>query len=225
MVLIDLSDLSKYKGKTVPCQCENKNCGKIFYKKSDQTKYDAKVNVISGKYCSRLCKGLAENKKLSVNCLNCDVTFIKRFCDCKKTPNHFCGRSCAATYNNKHKTTGTRRSKLEVWIEAQLTEKYHVLEIHFNKKDAINSELDIYVPSLKLAFELNGIFHYEPIFGEDKLDSILNNDQRKFQACLERKIELCIIDTTSQKSFKPKNSQKYLDIITSLIELKLNNQG
>jgi len=44
---------------------------------------------------------------------------------------------------------------------------YPDLVIHFNKKDAINSELDIYIPSLKLAFELNGIFHYEPIFGKE----------------------------------------------------------
>ena len=80
---------------------------------------------------------------------------------------------------------------------------------------------DIYIPSLKLAIELNGIFHYEPIFGEDKLKKVQNNDNRKFQACLEKEIEFCIIDTSQQKYFKEKTSQKYLSIITEIIDLKL----
>ena len=88
----------------------------------------------------------------------------------------------------------------------------------FNGKDTINSELDIYIPSLKLAFELNGIFHYEPIYGKDKLQSIKNNDTRKFQACIEKGISLCIVDSSQQKRFSPKSSQKYLDIIVNIIE-------
>ena len=116
--------------------------------------------------------------------------------------------SCAGTYNNTHKTHGTRRSKLEVWIEEQLTKLYPNLEIHFNQKDTINSELDIYIPSMKIAFELNGIFHYEPIFGEDQLNKIQNNDHRKFAACHEAGISLCVIDTSGQKYFKPKSSQR-----------------
>lgn len=88
-------------------------------------------------------------------------------------------------------------------------------------KDAINSELDIYIPSLKLAFELNGIFHYEPIYGQDKMNQIQNNDNRKFQACLEHGIELCIIDSSKLTYFKPANAQKYLDIITQVINSKV----
>jgi len=73
-----------------------------------------------------------------------------------------------------------------------------------------------------LAFELNGIFHYEPIYGQNKLNQIQNNDNRKFQACLENNIELCIIDTSSQTYFKPKTAQKFLDIITNLINNKIS---
>lgn len=124
----------------------------------------------------------------------------------------------AATYNNTHKTHGTRRSKLEPWLEGQLKKLYPDLNMIFNGKDTINSELDIYIPSLKLAFELNGIFHYEPIYGKDKLQSIKNNDTRKFQACIEKGISLCIVDSSQQKRFSPKSSQKYLDIIVNIIE-------
>ena len=131
--------------------------------------------------------------------------------------NNFCTQSCAAKYNNAHKTKGTRRSKLEQWLEIKLLELYPDLEFHFNKTDAINAELDIYIPSLKLAFELNGIFHYEPIYGQDKLDKIQSNDHRKFQACIEHNISLCIIDTTSLLHFKENNAIIFLNILTSIL--------
>jgi hypothetical protein len=134
-----------------------------------------------------------------------------------KTGNHFCSRSCSATYNNLHKKTGTRRSKLEAWIEEQLPSTFPDLEILYNDKSAINSELDIYIPSLSLAIELNGIYHYEPIHGQKKFSQIQNNDQNKFQLCLKHNISLCIIDVSSLSYFKPANAQKYLDIVVNII--------
>ena len=160
------------------------------------------------------------NKTL-VNCTNCNSEFEKLPSQIKKTINHFCSKSCSASYNNKHKTTGNRRSKLEVWLEEQLTQLYPDLPIDFNKKSAIGSELDIYIPSLNLAIELNGIFHYEPIYGTNKLDQIQNNDKNKFMLCIEHKIDLCIIDTSGQKYVKPSTSQKYLDIIINIINERL----
>jgi hypothetical protein len=135
-----------------------------------------------------------------------------------KSSRLFCNRSCAAKYNNCHKSHGTRRSKLEAWIESELVKLYPSLEFHFNQKDAINSELDIYIPSLRLAFELNGIYHYEPIHGAEKLATSQNNDSRKLQACIERGISFCTIDTSASKSFKPERDQKYLDLICQLID-------
>jgi len=138
----------------------------------------------------------------------------------KKSKLNFCCQSCAATYNNTHKTKGTRISKLEVWLSKQLQQLYPNLEFQFNQKEAINSELDIYIPSLRLAFELNGIFHYEPIYGSEKLSSTQNNDNRKYQACIEQGIELCIIDTSHQTYFKEQTSLKFLNIIQNIINLK-----
>ena len=173
-------------------------------------------------YCSKGCriKGTNKNNPVSVTCKNCNTEFKKGYYAVKRNPSHFCSRSCSATYNNKNKTYGTRRSKLEVWLEEQLTLNYPTLEVHFNRKDTINSELDIYIPSMKLAFELNGIYHYEPIHGSEVLERIQNNDNRKFQACLERGIELCIIDSSSLAYFKSTNAKKYLDIICKLISEK-----
>jgi len=204
-------------------------CNKTFYKKKNLIQLVLKKYVNkkgkdyskSCRFCSDKCSRESKKMGKEVNCKECNAVFYKTKSEIKKYPNHFCCRSCAVTYNNKNKTHGTRRSKFEIWMEEQLTLLYPDIEIHFNRKDAIKSELDIYIPSLNLAVELNGIFHYEPIFGEDKLQQIQNNDQRKFQACIEEGIELALIDVSQLKYFKPKNAQKYLNIVTSIINSKL----
>ena len=171
-------------------------------------------------FCSTKCVGEHKTTTQSeiVECKQCGKHFKKQNSQIKKHRNHFCSQSCAATYNNTHKMTGTRRSKLEAYLEKELKILLPDLEILFNDKTAINSELDIYIPSMKLAFELNGIFHYEPIFGEDKLNQIQNNDGNKFQKCQENQISLCIIDTSSQKRFTELSSKKFLDIIITIMQ-------
>lgn len=204
----------------LPCECYV--CKTTFYKeKRAINKVLRNLKYHDGKYCSKKCQ--ANNKKTQklLKCTNCNVEFIKKISQIKKSKNHFCSHSCNASYNNKHKTTGTRRSKLETWLEQQLPLLYSNLEFHFNKKDIIGSELDIYIPSLKLAFELNGVFHYEPIYGSTKLNQIKTNDISKSKACYDAKIDLCIIDTSKQSYFKPKTSKIYLDIITNIIKERL----
>jgi len=169
-------------------------------------------------YCSKLCESLNMTKKQKVSCKNCGKEFQKQASQIKQSSNHFCSQSCACTYHNTHKTKGTRTSKLEIWLQEQLRILYPDEEILFNDKTAINSELDIYFPNRKLAFELNGIFHYEPIYGEKKLEQIQNNDQRKFLLCHQNNISLCVIDTSKQKYFKKEQSKKYLKIITDILQ-------
>lgn len=187
--------------------------------------YEVKRGNIRGQgrnFCCKKCFSDYQKKcKLHniIECKNCGKKFHKIPAEQKKTKNNFCSKSCAATYNNTHKTKGTRVSKLEFFLQEELTKKYSY-EFHFNRKDTINSELDIYIPELKLAFELNGIFHYEPIYGSEKLTQIQNNDNRKFQACLENQIELCIIDISWIKYNKIKNFEKVLSIVQQVISKK-----
>lgn len=193
-------------------------CGKKFDKSKNQAHYNIKNN--KPYYCSKECLNIYKKNRLIVICNQCGTQVEK--IPSHITKNNFCSRSCSVTYRNTHKTYGTRRSKLEAYIEEQLSSMYSKLSIEYNKKDAINSELDIYIPSLKLAFELNGIFHYEPIYGNDKLSQIQNNDSRKFQACIEHGIELCIIDTSHIKHFTKTRGDKILEIIVKIINIKLN---
>lgn len=198
----------------LPLKCEN--CGKTFFKTKKEIKYALNKRPNTCKYCSISC--ITSVNKIKLICKQCNKEFYIYPSKHKQLKNHFCSQSCAAIYNNTHKTKGTRRSKLEQYIEHKLNELYPQLEILFNDKKAINSELDIYIPSLKLAFELNGIFHYEPIFGESKLNSIQQNDANKFQKCQEHGISLCIIDTSSQKYFKEQSSNKFFNIIKDIID-------
>ena len=167
-------------------------------------------------YCSVECANKGHNIKVEIHCKLCNKSkYVQHSLNDGK--NRFCSKSCAASYNNTHKKHGTRRSKMEKWLEIKLTELYPELKILYNNKEAINSEIDVYIPELKLAIELNGIFHYEPIYGEGKLSSIQFNDKNKFKLCHEAGISLCIIDTSKLSYMIEKNCLPYLEIIIKII--------
>lgn len=208
---------------------ECKVCKNIFEKqkriigwtaKNDQPAYKNR----SSEYCSSECFGKDSRTGKDYECTNCKKIVYRAQHHRRQIKNVFCSRSCAATYNNLHKTKGNRRSKLEEWLEIELNKEYE-FEILYNDKTIINAELDIFIPSLNLAIELNGIYHYEPIHGEDKLKQVKNNDGRKFQACIEHKIELCIIDSSGLKYNKPEKFMKFLNIINEIIKTKLNENN
>lgn len=201
--------------------CECYTCGNAFLsRKSSIVQYLNNNPDYAIKFCSNACKGFAVRQSLEVICKNCNKTIFKSPKEIKgsKSGNNFCSRSCAASFNNKHKTKGTRRSKLEIWLENELKSKYSNLNFYFNDSSIIGSELDIYIPELNVAFELNGIFHYEPIYGINKLQSIQNNDFSKSKICHDLKIDLCVIDTSHQIHFTEKSSEQYLKIITDIID-------
>jgi hypothetical protein len=197
-------------------KCEN--CGDVFYAKKVTIRNA--MNPKRGescKHCSQKCTNAKKIKKIKVNCNFCGNITEKHPSQLKLHPISYCNKSCASKYSNSHKTKGTNRSKLELWLEEKLTLIYPNIQIDYNKTNAINAELDIYIPSLSIAFELNGIFHYEPIFGIEKLNKTQKNDKRKIQACIDAGINFCIINTTELKYFKEDRAKKFLDIITDII--------
>lgn len=202
----------------VPLRCMI--CDKHYDSNIYRIKSSIGLNPNATNICSMKCRKRLLSRSKLIKCTQCGNAFTKRRSQMtrSKSGNHFCSSSCAATYNNRNKSYGTRRSKLEIFIEKELTKLYPNEEVVFNSKEAIQSELDIFFPRLNLAFELNGIFHYEPIFGKDKLNQVQDNDHNKFQACQANGISLCIIDTSSQKYFREQTSRQYLDIIVSIIE-------
>lgn len=207
----------------LPLECSF--CHKIFHKSKGQIQgglsRPARAGWNQWLYCSHKCHSQSSLNQIVLKCITCGKSFSRIPSQAKRPKNPFCSHSCSATYNNLHKKHGNRRSKLELWIESELKLKYPSLEFLFNSKMAIGSELDIYIPKLQLAFELNGIYHYEPIHGLKKLSSIQKNDICKFKICSEKEIELCIIDVSSLKYYKISNALPFLEIITSIINQKM----
>lgn len=220
-IITDISNIELHYNTEITLKCAH--CQSLFVRWWKFVKSAIKLNRAMN-YCSNTCASAHRKSGKSLFCSQCNkiVYCVPSHHRKNKSNRVFCSQSCAATYNNTHKTHGHRRSKSEVFLENQLIKLYPNLEIHFNRKDAINSELDIYIPSLKLAFELNGIFHYEPIYGQEKLNRIQNNDSRRFQACLEKGIELCILDTSGISYFKEERMKPFLDIVCRIINQKLN---
>jgi hypothetical protein len=203
----------------LPLKC--KICKNTFYRPKNNIQKQIKGIDSGCKYCSRTCFHIGKKNGIICKCTQCKKPIYKTPERLSKIKHPFCSISCAATYNNTHKTFGFTRSKLENYIEKKLTLLYPDIEIKYNKTDDINSELDIYIPSLKFAVELNGPIHYEPIFGIEKLGQTKNNDERKFQACLEKGIELCIIDTSKPKNFSEKSGDNFLSMIKKIIDKKI----
>ena len=194
-------------------------CCKTFFIEKKFITCTIKLGRGKGKYCSKLCAYKAAVKAITISCAQCSKEIKKPLNEYKKSKSdrHFCNSSCAAIYNNTHKTKGYRRSKLEMWLESQIKNKYPNLDIKYNQKNIINSELDICIPELKLAFELNGIFHYQPIYGEKKLAEIQNNDALKKRACKDAGINLLTIDVSKEAKFTPASSIKHLNYICFII--------
>lgn len=202
------------------------NGHKVWHNKSHQER----IKKINSKTTEKYQNSVSEYMKDPMFCKNCngvisynDFIFKKNKILNGVIKNVFCGQICSGIYAAKHKKHGYRRSKLEMEIEKTITEKYPHLEVDYNKTNTILAELDVYIPSLKLAFELNGIFHYEPIYGKESLERTQNNDSRKILACAEKEIELCIIDSSGLKSMTKKEEvTKYLNIVTSIIDQKID---
>lgn len=216
-LLIPIDTLKNYKSRdliSVECDYCHKACKRT--RQAIQKRFKASNTI----FCSRKCYALYLIKEIPCNCKNCTTPFFKKYSQYHKTKNHFCSCRCAGIYNNAHKTKGNNRSKLEIWLEPKLKSLYPKLEFKFNDIKAINAELDIYIPKLKLAFELNGIFHYEDIFKNGRLKTTQSNDNRKFQVCTKKKINLCVIDTSKQRYFKEHTAKQYLDIIAKIIDSK-----
>lgn len=175
-------------------------------------------------YCNQECSTKHTSKKVTCICQNkkCKKEFIKGFREYNLTSNHFCSQGCA-----RKSSLTTSISKLEKWLKPKLVKEYSNLTFHFNIKD-LNGfhglELDIYIPDLKIAFELNGPTHYEPIFGEELLNKRVINDKEKIKHCVNQNINLHIIDVTKLHVNTQNNLKPYFIFICDTIDYYIRNK-
>lgn len=200
-------------------------CYLIKCEQCNELHYKAQCELIKGYqrnkrfFCSRKCHHDYQSTTQKVVCTNCNTVFEKLPSQITKSKsgNNFCSKSCAATFNNKNKSYGTRRSKLEEHIEDQLKINYPHLIFQCNSKVIIGSELDFYFPSLKLAIQLNGPLHYQPIYGQNKLNQIQLLDQEKRNICNKTNIKLIEIDCSNDKYLNKNLKNKRWEEIKNIL--------
>ena len=200
----------------LPLYCEH--CEKIFY--IIKTRINSELYCRKGhnRYCSNHCAGLAKRNRITTVCRQCNIVFETYPYRLLKTALPFCSYSCSASYNVARRTNFSYVSKLEKWIATELTTRYPLTEFHFNRRDKILMELDIFIPVLNIAFEINGPSHYKPIYGSENLSRVIWNDNRRKNLCSQTGIALYIINTSDHPSFNIKTTQPYLDTIISIID-------
>jgi len=96
----------------------------------------------------------------------------------------------------------TNISKNEDEFYQELIKSFSPQEITRNNRDIIRNpytgyplELDFYIPSIKTAYEINGICHRKPVRGGvDKLLARIKNDNIKKEECQKLGINLIVIN-------------------------------
>jgi hypothetical protein len=166
--------------------------------------------ILNNLYCSKECK-IQSTKKYDTTCKGCNIIFKSERKDAK-----FCTNSCKSKSLNlstyAHSGSGRARSNIEIFVENNLKSDFPYINFEFNNKTLIDVELDIYIPDLRMAIELNGIVHYEPIYGEEKFIKIQNRDKQKMILCYEKGIELIVINLGLKGLTKSQQNEIYNQI-------------
>jgi hypothetical protein len=125
----------------------------------------------------------------------------------------YCSRVCRNKIINK-KNNG-QRSIAEVFLEKKLKETFPLLTIEFNNRTLLNGlELDVYIPSINMAIEWNGIYHYKKIRDNDLFDKTKEKDTRKLLECRELGVYLYVVkDLTSNKKFIEEETEKIINLV------------
>lgn len=191
-------------------------------------KYQSKIDITTHNFCSRKCTSLFTSKpridRIELTCPTCSLkpsTFRTRTKQSNSTL--FCSKKCYFGYAKtiqKPKKFVTR-SKLEIFIEQEIKTYFPNLEVIFNAKFC-HYELDIYIPSLNHAIEINGITHYEPIYGLQPFFKTRNRDILKKSICEDHNVLLDIVSVL-ESTKSNSNREKYWKIIRNLIESRIQS--
>jgi len=180
---------------SVECRAENNKkqetkvcdfCGEKIIK--PQSLFKNRKNF----FCSESCHNKWQSKKEIVKCDCCEKRFEKQLSLINRSRSNFCSISC------KSKSVA-KMSYVENEFEEII--KNTGLKYERNNRDIVRPlELDFWLPEIKYAIEINGIFHYKPIFGEGSLVKIKSRDKRKKIKCKALGIKLRVVKPGNSKN-------------------------
>jgi hypothetical protein len=168
------------------------NCKKEFQKNNYEVKRSEQRN--QRHFCSIKCSNKYD-RKFQTKCGWCDkqISVVPSILKKSKSGKAFCCQSHSASYNNSIREQN-RRSKIEIKFYELLVKEFPNLIILPNDKTMLEKfEVDIAIPSLKLAIEWNGIVHFKPIYGKNKLKIVQNRDNLKRIIATKKDINLIVI--------------------------------
>lgn len=206
--LFDIQKLSSFKSREkLPIECSV--CSSVFYKQKNEIQKIIKGSYHgSGLYCSLKCKGKKDSKQIKLSCTFCKKEISKA--PNSITENNFCSLSCHAKFQHANKKTGFRRSKAEIYLTSLIQNDFPAMDVETSNRNLLNGlEIDILIPSIKLAIELNGPVHYYPIFGQTKFAKIVENDSKKISSLIKMQYGVIIVDISTCNYWK--TTQPFLD--------------
>lgn len=147
--------------------------------------------------------------QFSCLCSGCGKTITgpqSRFTGSKHSQ-FFCNKACRMSHYNRHvlRPIGSQKSRAEHMLKEMIGVEFPSVAIHDNVRDVLPSglEMDLYFPRLRLAIELNGPTHYQPIYGEEALQKTQRKDVLKQQEMRNLGIDLIVIDISHLRNEKP----------------------
>lgn len=118
-------------------------------------------------------------------------------------------------------------SKAEHYLEESLTERGYRVETH--KEQVLKNEkfhIDLYIPDLRIAIEVDGPMHFKPVFGKDKLQRRQAADLSKNGLILSAGMLLIRVQLNrreSQRAFRDMVN-RVMEVVNK-VEEKFPNEG
>ena len=147
----------------------------------------SKISGRSNVFCSKECADSFQTTKKWITCSWCGKPFQQHLCIISRCKHNSpcCSRDCAAKLVYK-----------ESFIEKEFEDLIKPLGLKYerNCRTIVSPmELDFWLPGIKYAVEINGICHYEPIYGEYVLEAQKARDRLKRRKCKQQGIKLRVV--------------------------------
>lgn len=154
----------------------------------------------------KLAKKRIPKIPVELECSNCSKLFYRKYLQPNKTKKRFCSKSCQAIYANKNWNRSSRfginKSRCETILKDIILKSFPDLEILENNRTIVTGglELDLFIPSKKVAIELNGPCHFIPLFGSEELQKTQHKDLLKIKYCQENNIKFFVVNIMGIKN-------------------------